>query len=62
MSEHTYANHMTCRLFPTDIEWLESLANQEAVKHEHRPGRGRVIHTDEELMITKMVCRVLGLG
>jgi acetate kinase len=45
-----------------ELEETRNAANEGVISPEHSPVVVRVIRTDEELMIAKTVCQVLGLG
>jgi acetate kinase len=45
-----------------ELEEKRNTANEGVISPEHSPVMVRVIRTDEELMIAKTVCQVLGLG
>ena len=45
-----------------ELEEKRNAANEGVISPEHSPVMVRVIRTDEELMIAKTVCQVLGLG
>jgi len=45
-----------------ELEEKRNTANEGVISAQTSRATVRVIHTDEELMIAKMACRVLGLG
>jgi acetate kinase len=45
-----------------ELDQKRNAGNNSVISTETSPGTVRVIHTDEEWMIAKTVCRVLGIG